>query len=167
VKVRTPGGDGYVKLGDDASVPVNSTVDATHGVVELTSARGAGDNRTQTGRFWGGVFKVAQRKRGDGYTELILKGGSFKQCSAPGKAKVVAAGRRRAVRQLWGQDNHGRFRSHGRRGQATVRGTMWLTQDRCEGTLFAVRKGAIAVKAKGARKAVLLRAGQRYLARGR
>jgi hypothetical protein len=167
IKVRTPGADGFVELGDDASIPVNSVIDATHGVVELTTVRGGGDNRTQTGRFWGGRFQVKQRKSGAGYTELVLKGGNFKQCSAPGHAKAVAAGRKRAVRQLWGQDNHGRFRSHGRRGQATVRGTKWLTQDRCDGTLFAVRKGAIAVKAKGVRKAVLLRAGQRYLARVR
>jgi hypothetical protein len=157
-----------VALGDDASVPVGSTIDATHGVVELTSVRGAGDARPQTGRFWGGRFKVRQTRRGGGYTDLVLNGGSFGGCPDRGRAKraVTAAGNR-AIRQLWGQDRHGRFRSTGRHGQATVRGTQWLTQDRCDGTLFRVVKGAIAVRAKGVRKAVLLRAGQRYLARAR
>jgi hypothetical protein len=46
-----------------------------------------------------------------------------------------------------------------------VRGTLWLTEDRCDGTLFKVREGAIAVKAKGKRKPIVLRAGKRYLAR--
>jgi hypothetical protein len=167
VKVRTPGGSAFVQLGDDASVPVGSVVDASHGVVELTSARGGGRPGAQTGRFWGGRFKVAQSARGDGYTRLVLSGGSFKRCTAIGRSKAVAAGRKRSVRRLWGQDKHGRFRSNGRRGEATVRGTLWLTEDRCDGTLFAVRKGAISVKAKGVRKAVLLRAGGRYLARAR
>jgi hypothetical protein len=163
VMVRTPGGNGFVPLGDDASVPVGSTIDATHGVVELTSARGDGDSRPQTGRFWGGRFEVRQTRGGDGYTELVLSGGGLGSCPAPARAKVATAARTRAVRQLWGQDRHGRFRTRGHNGQATVRGTHWLTQDRCDGTLFRVVKGAIAVRARGVRKQVVLRAGQHYL----
>jgi hypothetical protein len=163
VKVRPPGSDGFVPLEDGASVPVGSTVDATNGVVELTSARRPG-GKSQTGRFWGGRFKVAQSRSGDSYTELLLRGGSFKSCRAGDRSKVTAA-RSRARRRLWGQDRGGRFRTRGRRGQATVRGTLWLTEDRCSGTFFRVRHGAVSVKAKGKRKRVLLRAGERYLAR--
>lgn len=167
VKVRTPGAARFVTLADDASVPVGSIIDATSGVATVTSARSARDSRPQTGRFWGGRFQVKQSARGDGYTDLVLKGGSFRGCKRAAHAKAVAAGHRRAIRRLWGRDRHGRFRSTGRHGQATVRGTVWLTQDRCDGTLFSVRRGAIAVKAKGARRAVRVRAGRHYLARAR
>jgi ferric-dicitrate binding protein FerR (iron transport regulator) len=71
------------------------------------------------------------------------------------------------VRRLWGRDRHGRFRTRGRNGQATVRGTRWLTEDRCDGTLFKVKKGAIDVRARGVHRVVRVRAGHRFLARAR
>ncbi|MDP8944282.1 MAG: hypothetical protein M3N16_09220, partial [Actinomycetota bacterium] len=69
-----------------------------------------------------------------------------------------------AARRLWGRDRRGRFRTRGRNGHAVVRGTTWLTEDRCDGTLFAVREGAIVVRPKGSRARVVLRAGGRFLA---
>jgi hypothetical protein len=162
IRVKPPkGGGGFVDLEDGASVPLGSTVDASHGVVELTTARDA-SGTPQTGRFWGGRFKVTQRASTGNYTELALTGGNFGACDT--RAKVAAAGKRR-VRQLWGSDRHGRFRTRGRGGHATVRGTRWLTRDRCDGTLFKVAKGAIDVKPKGKRKAVRVSAGERFLAK--
>jgi hypothetical protein len=162
IRVKPPkGGGGFVNLEAHASIPVGSTVDASHGVVELTSARDASDT-PQTGRFWGGRFKVTQRASTGNYTQLALTGGNFGACDA--RAKVAAAGKRR-VRQLWGRDRSGRFRTRGRGGHATVRGTRWLTRDRCDGTLFKVRKGAVDVKPKGERKAVRVSAGERFLAK--
>jgi hypothetical protein len=163
VRVRPPGSDEFVDLPADASVPVGTTVDASEGMVELTTARDA-SGVPQTGRFWGGRFKVMQEAATGHYTELKLTGGSFASCKAA--AKVSAAGRRR-VRQLWGRDNHGRFRTRGRGGHATVRGTRWLTRDRCDGTLFKVTEGAINVKRKGRPGKVRLDAGERYLAKFR
>jgi hypothetical protein len=165
VRVRPPGSNSFVALEEGASVPVNSVVDATNGVVSLTSATGTGDGESQTGRFWGGRFRVVQSADGDRYTNLVLSGSGFKACKRlAARGKLSASGKRR-VRRLWGQDRGGRFRTRGRRGQATVRGTLWLTEDRCDGTLFKVREGAITVKAKGKRKPIVLRAGKRYLAR--
>lgn len=156
VRVRPRGQDRFIALGAGASVPVGSTLDATDGVVALTTANGSGE---QTGRFWGGRFRVVQAKTGDPYTYLVLAG-PLPRCGTAGK--VTAAGSRR-VRRLWGRDHGGRFRSRGHRGQATVRGTSWLTEDRCGGTLYRVKSGAIVVKA-GKRKH-LLRAGQRIVVR--
>jgi ferric-dicitrate binding protein FerR (iron transport regulator) len=48
-------------------------------------------------------------------------------------------------RQLWG-DGRGRFRTRGRYGAATVRGTKWLTDDRCDGTLVRVKRGKVDVQ---------------------
>jgi hypothetical protein len=165
VLVRTPGGS-FVPLTADANVPLNSTIDATHGVVALTSARDA-SGTTQTGRFWAGRFKVSQSRSGDRRTVLTLAGGSFKSCvrSRSAAKTLHSSGRRHRVRRLWGSDSHGRFRTRGRRGQATVRGTKWLTEDRCSGTLFKVARGAISVRDKAKRRSVLLHAGERYLAR--
>ncbi len=72
--------------------------------------------------------------------------------------------KRRKVRSLWARGK-GRFRTRGRHGAATVRGTVWLTQDRCDGTLVRVRRGVVDVRDFGRRKTVAVRAGHSYLAR--
>jgi hypothetical protein len=137
-------------------------VDATKGTVELTSVRDA-SGKTQTGTFWGGVFQVRQSRR-DTVTELALTGGNFTDCRAGGRrGKLTASGAKRK-RRLWGRDRGGRFRTRGRNGSATVRGTRWLTEDRCDGTLFKVAEGAIDVRDDRKRKTVRLKRGQSYLA---
>jgi hypothetical protein len=49
------------------------------------------------------------------------------------------------VRRLWGS-GRGRFRTRGRYGAATVRGTKWLTLDRCDGTNVRVVRGKVSVQ---------------------
>jgi hypothetical protein len=49
------------------------------------------------------------------------------------------------VRRLWG-DGYGRFRTAGRYSAATVRGTRWLVEDRCDGTVTRVKRGQVAVE---------------------
>jgi hypothetical protein len=162
--VRLPGTDRFVPLTRDSTVPVGAVVDATNGTVELTSVRDS-SGKTQTGTFWGGVFKVAQSRR-DTVTELALSGGDFSDCKATkrrGRGKVVAAGAKRK-RRLWGRDRGGRFRTRGRHASATVRGTRWLTEDRCDGTYFKVTQGAIDVRDERKRKTVRLKRGGSYLA---
>jgi hypothetical protein len=68
------------------------------------------------------------------------------------------------VRQVWG-NGKGRFRTRGRYGAATVRGTRWLTVDRCDGTLFRVAQGVVQVNDVPRRRQVTVRAGGSYLAR--
>jgi hypothetical protein len=46
-----------------------------------------------------------------------------------------------------------------------VRGTRWLTVDRCDGTLTVVRSGTVAVRDFTRDRTVLVDAGERYLAR--
>jgi hypothetical protein len=58
----------------------------------------------------------------------------------------------------------GRFRSRGRHSSGAVRGTRWLTVDRCDGTLTIVRKGTVAVRDFRLDQTVLVDAGERYLA---
>jgi hypothetical protein len=165
VLVRRPGTTRFRRLGAAARVPVGSVIEARDGRVRLVSAVDA-EGRLQMGTFWGGRFKVRQRRSGNGMTALVLKGGSFAACARRASgATAVASRRRRAVRRLWSSDRHGRFRTHGNNSVATARGTRWLTEDYCGGTLTRVRGGAVAVRDRARRRTVLVKAGQSYFAR--
>ena len=66
--------------------------------------------------------------------------------------------------KLWG-NGKGKFRTNGKYSSATVRGTIWLVQDRCEGTLTKVKRGTVAVRDFKRKKTVSVKAGHSYLAR--
>ena len=51
--------------------------------------------------------------------------------------------------------------------RATVRGTSWLTEVRCEGTYVEVREGVVDVRDLIRKRTIQVRAGQSYLARAR
>jgi Ca2+-binding RTX toxin-like protein len=167
ISVRLPGSDGYIELTGDSGIPVGSVVDASNGTVSITSALDA-DGNTQTATFWGGSFKIRQR-RNSPVVDIVLTGGDFSSCgrsARAGSATAVTAGRR-ARRRLWSRDRRGRYRTKGRHSVATVRGTRWLTVDRCNGTLTRVTEGAVSVRALGRRKRELVRAGDSHVAHRR
>ncbi len=68
------------------------------------------------------------------------------------------------VRLLLG-DGSGEFRSRGRFGSATVRGTKWGTRDFCNGTLLVVRQGEIEVQDLVRRRTIPLTAPGRHFVR--
>jgi hypothetical protein len=70
------------------------------------------------------------------------------------------------VRQLWGSGK-GNFRTVGSYASATVRGTIWLTADRCDGSQVTVRQGVVQVRDLVRRTTVSVRAGHTYFARKR
>jgi hypothetical protein len=171
VRIKPPGASRYVPLAVGVRVPVGSLVDTRRGRVMLHSALAAG--RSQKGTFWGAIFQVRQGRRSRGMTDLVLRGGRFAACPTRGTRASVSmlaresGRRRRVVRRLWGKDRHGRFRTHGRDSVATVRGTRWVTTDRCDGTLTRVTQGKVLVRDLRRHRSVLLRAGRAYLARHR
>ena len=166
IRVRVPGGQGFVPLGAAATVPVGSVIDATAGTIALSTAVAGGH---QQGEFWGARFKVTQSADGAGRAELKLKGGSFAGCRRGTRSVMAfaAANRKRKVRRLWGKDDGGRFRTHGRDSVATVRGTRWVTTDRCDGTVTKVLEGAVDVRNRHTGRVVRVAAGERYLAKHR
>ncbi len=169
VKVRTPGSKHYRALAAGAQLPVGTTIDTRNGRIVLQSARNT-HGRTQKGTFWGGVFQIRQRKHGKGMTDLHLRGGAFSSCGNRAGISVLAReakGKHRVVRRLWGKDKHSRFRTHGRDSVATVRGTRWVTTDRCDGTLTRVTQGKVSVRDLHRKRSVLVSAGHAYLARHR
>jgi hypothetical protein len=159
----------FVPLEEVRQVPIGSFVDARFGKSRMISARNA-RGRTQSGVFNAGVFQVLQSRarRAGGLTELRLKGGSFNRCragSSDRSGSATAAGlSRRTIRRLR-SNTTGRFRTRGRNSSATVRGTVWTTTDRCDGTLTTVKRGTVAVRDFRRRKTILVRAGKSYLAK--
>ena len=181
VRVELPGADRFVALQTASSIPVGTVIDATHGRVLLTSAvnRTGG---TKAGMFNGGRFVVGQANVARPLTRLRLVGGSFAACARAGAVAHTLIATRSAtvplvarsakarpqshevVRQLWGHDNGGKFVTIGRSASAAVRGTIWLTQDRCDGTLIRVFRGRVVVHAASRRHDRLIGAGQSYFA---
>jgi hypothetical protein len=161
VTVKVPGTDTYVPLDQAASMPVGSVIDARAGAVALQAALpGVG---AETGTFSGSRFVVHQDTHRH-LTELRLTGGDFGKCA---DRTLAAAGKRKktVIRGLWGADHGGHFRTHGHNSVATVRGTQWLTEDRCDGTLTKVTEGAVSVYDRRAHRTVVVTAGHSYLAR--
>ncbi|MEA2446150.1 MAG: hypothetical protein QOJ12_3442, partial [Thermoleophilales bacterium] len=167
VRVRVPGSSDYVELTEGAGIPIGSLVDASAGEVVITSAA---DNRggTQTAAFTGSEFKLVQKKAANPITDVVLTGGTLSDCTPRILSKIgdvnAAARRKWSRRRLWG-NGHGRFRTRGRNGTATVRGTWWLTEDRCDGTLVRVKRGLVEVRDLVQRKTVMVPAGDEYFAK--
>ena len=67
------------------------------------------------------------------------------------------------VRRLWGSGK-GSFRTKGRYATASIRGTTWLTSDRCNGTLIRVTQGAVTVHDLVKKTNVVVTKGHSYLA---
>jgi streptogramin lyase len=163
VRFKAPGGRWQVLGEDGGELPVGSRIDARRGSITLTSADGG--EALQTGTFGGGVFSISQRRRAGGRVDLHLRGGNFSRCGRAARGNRASASAVRRVRRLWGRDRGGRFRTHGRHSHATVRGTRWLTEDRCRGTFTRVTEGSVVVRDLARRKSVVVRAGRSYLAR--
>jgi hypothetical protein len=164
ILVRLPGQTAYTELQNGAALPVGTVVDATEGTFTLTSALDS-SGHTQKATFWGGRFTVRQPAGGKGTVELKLVG-TPAGCTK-GVAKAAAKKKKPKAIRLWGQDNHGKFRTRGRFSAATVRGTKWLTTETCAGTRTTVAKGAVSVFDRVRHRTVLVRAGHSYLARRR
>jgi hypothetical protein len=169
IRIRRPGTARFTALDEPGRIPVGSVIDARRGRVELVSA--IDGDRVQTGLFWGSKFKTSQRRTGRGMTTLTLRGGNLAACprtKAHGALAVASRKRKRQPRRsLWARDHGGRFRTHGHDSVATARGTAWLTQDRCSGTLTRVIEGSVSVRDLVRHKRVLVKAGHSYRARRR
>jgi hypothetical protein len=159
VLVRLPTSATFVKVTATAEFPVGTVIDATHGRVRLSATSGG---KTYFADFYGGAFVIAQQAKKGATADLELFGGNFTGC-AP--APRVSAAKNKVIRQLWGSGS-GQFRTLGRYASATLRGTTWLTSDRCTGTLVTVTRGAVTVRDFVKRRNVVVRAGRQYFAAG-
>ncbi|MGE4174796.1 MAG: hypothetical protein AB7G65_02960 [Thermoleophilia bacterium] len=163
IRVRLPGSSSFAVLDDAGSLPVGTTIDARDGVLTLSSALPGGG--AQTGTFWDGLFGVRQ-DRGTGMTHLLVRRPAGCAAKPAGRVAESFGKKRRRPPQnsLWGSDSGGRFSTHGANSVAAVRGTRWLTVERCDGTLTRVMSGRVLVRDVRAGRRVMLTAGRQYLA---
>jgi hypothetical protein len=169
---------GFVALKGAANVPMGAQLDTRKGRVAVTSAADSAGSNTQTAEFYDGVFVVRQAtpkkkpaKPAALITDMTLKAEPPRSECAPLKGTASAAAARKKKRGaksvlggLWGSGK-GKFRTNGKYSSATVRGTIWLTQDRCDGTLTTVKRGTVSVRDFKRRRTVTVKAGHSYLAR--
>jgi hypothetical protein len=156
VRVRLKGGKTFTDLGAIDDIPLGATIDVKKGRIELTSlpSRTGAAERIQ---LYGGWFRVGQPAA---ITEFTLN----EPLAACKKARAAAA--KPKSRKLWG-DGKGKFRTRGQYSAATIRGTRFLVQDSCSGTLTRVAEGSVLVRDNVKRKNIVLRKGKRYTARPR
>ena len=117
------------------------------------------------------LFQVLQARSGRqrvASPSWCLKGANFSRCRARSSGARAAAAQRRLSRRIvrrLGANANGQVRAPaGRHSAATVRGTVWTTVDRCDGTLTTVKRGRVAVRDFRRRRTVVVRAGKSYLA---
>ena len=142
VRFRLPDEERDRKLTGPTTVPMQTIVDTTEGRVRLTVARDR-RGRTSKGVFYDGRFRLSQGAGDRPITHLRLVG-EFETTCESARTSASAAATKRKRRRLWG-DGKGRFRTRGRYSAATVRGTKWLVEDRCDGTLTKVARGEVEV----------------------
>jgi hypothetical protein len=157
IRFKRPGTNTFVDLDGTQGIPVGSTVDTKAGKLELTAVQKAGAP-VEKALFYDGIVKITQTKT---TTDLTLN-----EALAPCGKHAAAAAKKPKARKLWGSGT-GSFRTRGQYSAATVRGTDWLVQDSCAGTLTQVKKGVVSVRDNVKRKTILLKAGKKYLARPR
>jgi hypothetical protein len=177
-------GKGFIPLTQALQLPVGTQVDARAGKLRLTLATSKKTKRrrarTQSGLFFGGLFKVSQSgsQRLKGLTTLrLLDNGAFPgapsytQCTASGKrshAIAVIAKKKplsKKVLNILGANEHGSYKTQGKYSAATVRGTQFTVSDRCDGTLTHVSRGAVVVTDFRTHQQHALHTGQSYFAK--
>ena len=158
VKVKLKGKKGFKTLKAGEQIPVGTTVDTTKGRVTLVTAGKNG--ATDQADFYDGVFKIGQSKKSKITTLTLVE----KLSCGAGKANV--AKKKKKSRRLWG-DGKGRFSTKGKRSAATVVGTKWLVEDTCTTTTTRVARGVVSVRDFAKKKTVKVKAGHKYVARGR
>jgi hypothetical protein len=154
VRIRLAGSNRFIELKSIDDVPLGATIDVKKGRLALSSVPSR-TGAVQTTQLYGGWFRVTQP---GSITQFALN----EALASCGRARASA--KKPKSRKLWG-DGKGKFRTKGQYSAATVRGTKWLVQDSCAGTLTRVTQGSVLVRA--GRRSIVVRAGKRYLARPR
>ncbi len=165
VIVTTPGGHSFRLGTQDRNIPVGSLIDTTQGRVDLRAAppspAGGANAATvdvEDAQFYDGAFRITQSPS-NRVAQIRLAGGRFAACAAPsGDAAPRTKLPHRVLRLLWAS-GPGVFRTDGRYAAATVRGTKWLTEDFCDGTLVRVSRGVVVVEDLATHTTVTVRAG--------
>ena len=152
VCVKRPGSSTCVPLTAGQSIPLNSTVDTRKGTVEITASA---DRQ-------GEVLRRHLQGHPEGRHHRPRAGRDARRRARRegGKRRREQAQEAQAVGRRQGQVPH-----QGKYSAATVRGTKWLVEDSCAGTLTKVDQGVVQVHDNVTRKNVTVRAKKSYTAK--
>jgi hypothetical protein len=172
VLVKPTKGSGFVELVEPRQLPVGAEIDSRGGTVTLITAT-TRRNVIQTGQFGGAQFTIDQSRNRlqKGLATLTLIGSNYASCTSHPAVENpfvhIASGALSGtvLQSLRARESHGHFRTRGRYSAATVRGTVWDTVDRCDGTLTVVYRGTVEVTDFHLRKMIAVHAGRSYLAK--
>ena len=160
---QASGQEKFVPVQNLREVPFGSIVKA-RGVATIVSENGDGSRRARPSS---GV-EPSRRYRAPNRSPTSSPSCAASCTAARHKAQSAKASSLLAVAagggRLWGS-GHGKFRSRGRGGAATLRGTTWWWRDRCNGTQFGVTEGiGIDVRDPGHKGLIFLQPGDTYFA---
>jgi hypothetical protein len=149
VFIKLPGSDVYIPLEEATLIPIGTIIDARGGHAHLTLANA--DGTTYEGEFWEGLFQVLQGEGDHPIATLKLRddllGDTHTRAAIPGSPFDAVISRKRGKKKngLWGNAK-GNYRTSGKGGSATVRGTFWYVANYANGTYFKVNRGIVDVK---------------------
>jgi hypothetical protein len=174
----------FVPLTQIRQVATGTLINAIHGALQVVSAAPGGAHgaldaaakrkkqhkgkaKTQTGRFSGAIFKIAQAHNGLATLTLVegaVQGGpSFGTCKAKAVDVAATAATSKTI-QLLRASTNGNFSTKGKYAAATGRGAEWTIADKCNGTLTRDITRSVSVTKFVPHKTIILHAGQTYLA---
>jgi Ca2+-binding RTX toxin-like protein len=180
-RLRLPQEPRFFPLAEEVKIRIGSTIDPKADVVSLTTARNR-KGAHQVASVSAGRFTLRQGKGRRAVTTLRLagklprcRGSSTRRANAKQPARqstrrlrVEVGNKRRgknpSSKSRRGKDPGRRLRVRGRYSAAGSRGTEWITEDTCEGTLTSVISGTVRVRDLVRGKTVTVGAGDTYLA---
>lgn len=141
-------------------IPYGVAVNATAGTAIVTTRAGT---ITVGGDGGSAVFEILKggTENGKPFDRLVLKGGNFAVCKAKRHKSSAAP---QIVRSLKTHAK-GHYRVEGKYSYTTVRGTIFVVADRCDGTLTQVTRGKVDVYDLSRKRHVIVTTGHTYLAR--
>jgi uncharacterized repeat protein (TIGR01451 family) len=141
-----------------AQLRVGALIDVRGGSIELIT-------QNDVAVFSGGIFRIQQSSNPNAATELVLVPAVNRSvCGKTAKRSTQMALRPKVLGLLLG-NGKGKFRTRARYSSATVRGTIWLVAERCDGSFTSVRSGMVAVFDQTLKKTIIVTRGHSYLAR--
>ena len=186
IRTKCKGEEKFSELTGEEVLPLGCLIEARRGHVNVTVKTGV-DDRTESAELWSGRFTVKQKEN-----QVVKK--SVSEAGAETAARTVkvvptiirlagplraegstsrisetgaeTSKKKKTNRKLWGKSK-GKFKTKGKKGAATVRGTIWLTEDRPGKTAVKVKRGKVSFRDFINKRTVSLRAGERYVAKKR
>jgi len=163
-------GDRIIALDRGATLPVGARIDTRAGAVRIETAPAKHVKRKrQFAQLGGANFRVTQPANGERIVNLDMIHGDFESCASTtarsaSRGTAHASRSDRTVRRIFGSGK-GRFRTRGRDASATVRGTVWSVEDRCDSSIVRVFEGLVDAENLITGKVVPVAGGESYTVR--